>query len=111
MRDTQKPSNAARTTPANARLISATSKWCWVGVKILRVDGDHEAQRRALILGRELAHQGLERMLVARQMQIALAGVPVGKGTDLWVGVAVFVGWVAAHYPEVDTFVLFTEQL
>jgi hypothetical protein len=41
-----------------ARLISAISKMLGLPER-LGVDGDHEAQSRALVLGRQLAHSTL----------------------------------------------------
>ncbi|MNN29250.1 hypothetical protein D3C81_1428470 [compost metagenome] len=75
------------------------------------VDGDHEAQRWALVLGRELADQHFQRIRVLRQMHVARAQRPLGKGADLRGQVAVFVVRIAADDPETDALVFFAQQV
>ncbi|MCY1175161.1 hypothetical protein D9M73_153860 [compost metagenome] len=79
--------------------------------KRLGVDGDHEAQRWALVLGREFADQHFQRIGVIRQMHVAHAQWPLGKGADLRGQVAVFVMRIAADDPEADALVFFAQQV
>ncbi|MNS98903.1 hypothetical protein D3C72_1332840 [compost metagenome] len=80
-------------------------------VKGLGVDADHEAQRRALVLGRELADQHFQRVGLIRQLHVAHAQRPFGKSADLRRRVAVFIARIAADDPETDALVFFAEQL
>ena len=81
------------------------------GAEVLRVDGNHEAQRRALFLGCKLADQHLEGIIVTRQAQVALTRGALGKGTNLRIRLTVFVARVAADHPETDALVFFPQQL
>ena len=94
-----------------ARLTRAISNWCWVWQKRFGVDADHEAQGRALVLGRELADQHFQRVGAIRQLHVAHAQRPCGKGTDARCRIAVFVVRIAADDPETDALVFFAEQL
>ncbi len=80
-------------------------------MEVFGIDGDHEAQRWALVLGRELADQRLEWVLEARQQQIAFAGRPLREGTDLRIGIAVLIVWVTAHHPKTNALVFLAQQL
>ncbi|MNI46642.1 hypothetical protein D3C73_1011160 [compost metagenome] len=79
--------------------------------KRLGIDRDHEAQRRALVLGRELADQHFQRIGLVGQLQVAHAQRPFGQGPDLWRRVAIFVVRIATDDPEADALVFFAQQL
>ena len=77
----------------------------------LGVDADHEAQRRALILGGELTDQHFQWVGLIGQLQIMHAQRAIDGGTNLRGKVAVFVARITAADPEADALVFFAEQL
>ena len=75
------------------------------------VDADHEPQRRALILGRQLGQQHFQRIRMFRQLQIMHAGRALGEGADLRVRLTILVTGISADHPETNALVFLAEQL